>query len=33
MFAIGVALDKADLAQSDDGLSYVDKFISAWGQS
>ena len=33
MFAIGVALDKADLVQSDDGVSYVDKFISAWGQS
>ena len=33
MFAIGVALDKADLVKSDDGLSYVDKFISAWGQS
>ena len=31
MFAIGVALDKADLVESNNGLSYVDKFISAWG--
>lgn len=33
MFAIGVALDKAEVAQPDDGVSYVDKFIAAWGQS
>lgn len=33
MFAIGVALDKAEVAQPDDGISYVDKFIAAWGQS
>lgn len=33
MFAIGVALDKAEIAQSNDGVSYVDKFIAAWGQS
>ena len=33
MFAIGVALDKAELVQSTDGVSYVDKFIAAWGQS
>lgn len=32
MFAIGVALDKANLVP-DDNTSYVDKFISAWGQS
>ena len=32
MFAIGVALDKADLVQPEDSTSYVDKFISAWGQ-
>ena len=31
MFSIGVALDKAGLAEPADGLSYVDKFISAWG--
>lgn len=33
MFAMGVALDKADIDQSGDGASYVDKFITAWGQS
>ena len=33
MFAIGVALDKANLIESDDGANYVDKFITAWGQS
>lgn len=33
MFAIGVALDKADLVPPEDSTSYVDKFISAWGQS
>ena len=33
MFAIGVALDKADLVDSDEDVSYVDKFIGAWGQS
>ena len=33
MFAIGVALDKADIDQPGDGASYVDKFIAAWGQS
>ena len=32
MFAIGVALDKAELVESDDDFSYVDKFIAAWGQ-
>ena len=32
MFAIGVALDKADLA-TDGGINYVDRFISAWGHS
>ena len=31
MFAIGVALDKADLIESNDSVSYVDKFIAAWG--
>ena len=33
MFAIGVALDKSDLIEPDQGISYVDKFIGAWGQS
>ena len=33
MFAIGVALDKADLGQTADGSSYVDKFVTVWGQS
>ena len=33
MFAIGVALDKSDVVESTDGVSYVDKFIAAWGQS
>ena len=33
MFTIGVALDKAELVESGDGSSYVDKFIAAWGQS
>ena len=33
MFAIGVALDKSELAGLQDGESYVDKFIAAWGQS
>ena len=33
MFAIGVALDKAEVVQPADGVSYVDKFIAAWGQS
>ena len=33
MFAIGVALDKANLIESDSSASYVDKFITAWGQS
>lgn len=33
MFAMGVALDKADLDQNGDGSSYVDKFLTAWGQS
>ena len=33
MFAIGVALDKSDLIEPDQGLSYVDKFIGAWGQA
>ena len=33
MFAIGVALDKAELVESRDGVSYVDKFIAAWGSS
>ena len=33
MFAIGLALDKADLVQPEDSTSYVDKFISAWGQT
>ena len=33
MFAIGVALDKAELVESSDGVSYVDKFIAAWAQS
>lgn len=33
MFSIGVALDKADLAQNADGggASYVDRFVAAWG--
>ncbi len=33
MFAIGVALDKAGLVPSYDEVSYVDKFITIWGQS
>ena len=33
MFAIGVALDKADIAPPEDGGSYVDRFITVWGQS
>ena len=33
MFAIGIALDKAGIIESDDVGSYVDKFITAWGQS
>ena len=33
MFAIGIALDKAELSEPGDGVSYVDKFITAWGQS
>ena len=33
MFAMGVALDKAELGQSADGASYVDKFVTVWGQS
>ena len=32
MFAIGVALDKAELVPPDDGVSYVDKFITIWGE-
>ena len=32
MFAIGVALDKADLVALDEGVSYVDKFITFWGE-
>ena len=33
MFAMGVALDKAELGQAVDGTSYVDKFVTVWGQS
>lgn len=33
MFAMGVALDKADIAETADGSSYVDKFVTIWGQS
>ena len=33
MFSIGIALDKAELVPASDGVSYVDKFIAAWGQS
>lgn len=33
MFAMGVALDKAEIGQATDGSSYVDKFVTAWGQS
>ena len=33
MFAIGVALDKAELISPENGLSYVDRIISVWGQS
>ncbi len=34
MFAIGVALDKAEIGQTADGpASYVDKFVTAWGLS
>lgn len=33
MFAMGVALDKAELGQTADGASYVDKFVTVWGQS
>ena len=33
MFAIGVALDKAELVRAENSGSYVDAFISAWGQS
>ncbi len=32
MFAIGVALDKANLVESDNDTSYVDRLITAWGQ-
>lgn len=33
MFAMGIALDKANLGQTTDGSSYVDKFVTVWGQS
>lgn len=33
MFAMGVALDKADLEGAEGGGSYVDKFVTAWGKS
>lgn len=33
MFAMGIALDKADLGRTADGSSYVDKFVTVWGQS
>ena len=33
MFAIGVALDKAGLIRSSDVASYVDKFVTTWGES
>ncbi len=33
MFAIGIALDKAELVPPPDGISYVDRFITIWGQS
>ena len=33
MFAIGVALDKAGLAEPVGGVSYVDRLIGAWGAS
>ncbi len=33
MFAIGVALDKAELVQAENSGRYVDAFISAWGES
>ena len=33
MFAIGVALDKAELISPENGLSYVDRIITVWGQS
>lgn len=33
MFAMGVALDKADIAETADGSSYVDKFVTIWGRS
>ena len=33
MFAMGIALDKAEVVQVPEGESYVDKFITAWGQS
>ena len=33
MFSMGIALDKADIAQATDGSSYVDKFVTAWGRS
>ena len=33
MFAMGIALDKAEVVQVPEGESYVDKFITAWGQT
>ena len=33
MFAIGIALDKADFIESSDSISYVDKFVATWGES
>lgn len=33
MFAIGVALDKAEFVQAENRGSYVDAFVSAWGES
>ena len=33
MFAIGVALDKAELVPPGNGLSYVDRLITVWGQA
>ncbi len=33
MFAIGIALDKSPLVESEGGVSYIDKVIYAWGRA
>jgi len=32
MFSIGIALDKAEVLQDAGGVSYVDRFVAAWGE-